>query len=134
MRSSLDLAAPSQAGLGGDEATIGKTEFDRLSKEAPYGSTAFIARFLRRAAASVRTSGSRASTRLPPQDFDLAVEPLRDASGAVIGIIAAATDITERKKAQEALALAKAEAERANVAKSKFLATASDDLRHRRSP
>ena len=38
-------------------------------------------------------------------------------------------DITARKKTEEELALAKAEAERANTAKSKFLATASHDLR-----
>ncbi|HYG90009.1 MAG TPA: PAS domain-containing protein [Azospirillum sp.] len=38
-------------------------------------------------------------------------------------------DITERKRAEEALHLAKEQAERANVAKSKFLAAASHDLR-----
>jgi PAS domain S-box-containing protein len=38
-------------------------------------------------------------------------------------------DITARKMAEEALALAKAEAELANLAKSKFLAAASHDLR-----
>ena len=38
-------------------------------------------------------------------------------------------DITERKQAEMALAVAKAEAERANLAKSKFLAAASHDLR-----
>lgn len=38
-------------------------------------------------------------------------------------------DITQRKEAEQALALAKAEAERANLAKSKFLAAASHDLR-----
>jgi len=38
-------------------------------------------------------------------------------------------DITERRQAQQALVLAKAEAERANIAKSKFLAAASHDLR-----
>ncbi len=43
--------------------------------------------------------------------------------------VAMIIDITERKKAEQALALAKTEAERANVAKSKFLAAASHDLR-----
>jgi PAS domain S-box-containing protein len=43
--------------------------------------------------------------------------------------VAFVIDITERKQAQQALALAKAEAERANIAKSKFLAAASHDLR-----
>ena len=43
--------------------------------------------------------------------------------------VAFVIDISERKQAEQALALAKAEAERANVAKSKFLAAASHDLR-----
>jgi PAS domain S-box-containing protein len=43
--------------------------------------------------------------------------------------VAFVIDISERKQAEQALALAKAEAERASVAKSKFLAAASHDLR-----
>ena len=43
--------------------------------------------------------------------------------------VAFVVDITQRKWAEEALVLAKAEAERANIAKSKFLAAASHDLR-----
>ena len=55
--------------------------------------------------------------------------PLRDPAGAIVGIIGVARDITERKAAEEALRRAKEEAERANLAKSKFLAAASHDLR-----
>ena len=55
--------------------------------------------------------------------------PLRDAAGAVVGVVGIARDITERKHTEEALRAAKLEAERANVAKSKFLASASHDLR-----
>ncbi|MEK0082921.1 PAS domain S-box protein [Benzoatithermus flavus] len=55
--------------------------------------------------------------------------PLRDASGAVVGVIGIAFDISERKRSEEHLHAAKAEAERANLAKSKFLAAASHDLR-----
>ncbi|MDQ2106074.1 CHASE domain-containing sensor histidine kinase [Azospirillum isscasi] len=63
------------------------------------------------------------------QVFDLIVEPLRDEAGAVSGVICAAIDISEGVRIREALAEAHAEAERANRAKSRFLAAASHDLR-----
>jgi PAS domain S-box-containing protein len=55
--------------------------------------------------------------------------PLRDTAGRITGLAGLSLDITERKQAEEALRAAKAEAERANLAKSKFLAAASHDLR-----
>jgi PAS domain S-box-containing protein len=66
---------------------------------------------------------------LTPQVFDVFAEPLRDASDEIVGIIGAARNITARVEAANALATAKAEAERASEAKSKFLAAASHDLR-----
>src|SRR4029453_7409553 len=64
-----------------------------------------------------------------PRVFLTPKTPLRDPAGAIVGIIGVARDITERKAAEEALHRAKEEAERANLAKSKFLAAASHDLR-----
>jgi PAS domain S-box-containing protein len=55
--------------------------------------------------------------------------PLRNPAGAIVGIIGVTRDITERKAREEALRRAKEAAERANLAKSKFLAAASHDLR-----
>jgi len=55
--------------------------------------------------------------------------PLRDEFGLIQGAVSAYMDITERKRAERMLAQAKAEAERATVAKSRFLAAASHDLR-----
>ena len=63
------------------------------------------------------------------QVFDLIVEPLRDDAGAIVGVICASIDITEGVMIREALAEAHADAERANLAKSRFLAAASHDLR-----
>ncbi|UEM24382.1 PAS domain-containing protein (plasmid) [Skermanella mucosa] len=64
-----------------------------------------------------------------PRVFLTTKTPLRDPVGAVVGIIGVSRDITERKAREEALRQAKEEAERANLAKSKFLAAASHDLR-----
>ncbi|HLN22956.1 MAG TPA: PAS domain S-box protein, partial [Patescibacteria group bacterium] len=57
------------------------------------------------------------------------ITPFWDAKGAMRGFVRVSRDITERKRSDEALRAAKDEAERANLAKSKFLASASHDLR-----
>lgn len=52
-----------------------------------------------------------------------------DSQGDVIGYIVAQTDITQRKRAEAELLVAKQQAESANLAKTRFLAAASHDLR-----
>ena len=61
--------------------------------------------------------------------FDYFVGPRRNEAGQVIGVICAATNITRRRRESDLLRLAKADAEDANNAKSRFLAAASHDLR-----
>jgi two-component system CheB/CheR fusion protein len=55
--------------------------------------------------------------------------PYRTHDDGVEGVVITFTDITERKHAAKALEAAKQQAELANVAKSRFLAAASHDLR-----
>ncbi|MEA3413360.1 MAG: PAS domain S-box protein [Pseudomonadota bacterium] len=55
--------------------------------------------------------------------------PIRNGSEQITGILVLASDITERKLAEQALQKTKSDAEQANSAKSRFLAAASHDLR-----
>lgn len=57
------------------------------------------------------------------------IMPYRTEDNGVQGVVITFADVTERKRAADALKAAKQEAERANVAKSRFLAAASHDLR-----
>ncbi len=57
------------------------------------------------------------------------VAPLRTEDGRLIAAIWVNLDITERKRSEEALRAAKEQAESANIAKSRFLATMSHEIR-----
>ncbi len=54
---------------------------------------------------------------------------IQDTNGNFVGLLNTGFDVTEERAAAEMLKRAKEEAERANAAKSRFLATASHDLR-----
>jgi signal transduction histidine kinase/ActR/RegA family two-component response regulator len=64
-----------------------------------------------------------------PRHWLFSLYPFEDQAGEIIGVNATIRDITTQKRAEEALKIAKAEAERAVLARSKFLAAASHDLR-----
>ena len=67
-----------------------------------------------------------------PEDarcLELSASPVRNHDNRLVSLIATVRDISEHKRVQAALAEARREADRANVAKSKFLAAASHDLR-----
>ncbi|MBK1841584.1 response regulator [Azospirillum sp. YIM B02556] len=61
--------------------------------------------------------------------LELSASPVRDHDNRLVSLIATVRDISEHKRVQGELAEARREADRANVAKSKFLAAASHDLR-----
>jgi PAS domain S-box-containing protein len=70
----------------------------------------------------VRKDGSTLSV-------SLSVTAIRNAEGGINGYLSVATDVTERRQARETLQAAKEAAERANRAKSEFLATMSHEIR-----
>src|SRR5882672_10496952 len=59
----------------------------------------------------------------------LTVTAIRSAAGEINGYLSVATDVTERRRARETLVAAKEAAERANRAKSEFLATMRHEIR-----
>jgi two-component system, chemotaxis family, CheB/CheR fusion protein len=61
--------------------------------------------------------------------YNRRVLPYRAQDGAIEGVVITYADVTERRRATDALAAATRQAQLANLAKSRFLAAASHDLR-----
>ncbi|HEY6249786.1 MAG TPA: PAS domain S-box protein, partial [Candidatus Angelobacter sp.] len=92
-------------------------EFEERVRRAFSGETALPTEVSR-----VRKDGSLV-------EISAATAAVRDADGAIVGVMAVMQDVTQRKRAEEALQKASAAAEAASRAKSEFLANMSHEIR-----
>lgn len=114
-------------GPPGTEAAVGRRASDLYDPEG--------ARHLMAMQRATLTSGIGRRDTVPlvcagiNRVMDVWYEPIMDEAGTVCGLVGAAVDITDEVRLQRELIEAREQAERANQAKSRFLAAASHDLR-----
>ncbi len=73
---------------------------------------------------------ARLGQQLDQGYFDFTIQTMRDADGAIVGLMVFAIEITAQVRARLAEASARTEAERSNLAKDEFLAIVSHELRN----
>ena len=123
-----NMAFARDAGLSGPDQIIGRNDF-----ELPWKNQAEL---YRSDDLLVMDSGTPKLHYLEPlltQDgktnwLQTSKMPLRDNNGQIFGVLGSFEDVTERKIAEEALLIAKNQAEAANRAKDEFLSSVSHEL------
>lgn len=111
------------------DTVIGKTDYDLLPDSVAARLREFDAQVMASGVPAVVEGLNYDQGEQPSRWYQTTKTPLRDAKGAIVGVVGLARDITERRDMMEALKTARDHAEAANRAKSTFLAAASHDLR-----
>jgi len=128
-----DLAGAITSWNAGAAAMFGYTPAEAMGRAMQVGESTTEeeeARMQRLVAGDKFAYDTRAVTRSGMViDIQVAVAPLLDDSNQCIGSIAVARDVTQHKRSEEALRLAREAAEMANHAKSSFLARMSHEIR-----
>ena len=115
-------------GLTRPEEAIGKSDFDFFSEE--HAREAFEDEQRLMATGEAITKEEKETWPDGSVTWALSTKmPLRDEHGNIVGTFGLSRDITDRKRAEEALRLAKEAAEEASRTKSQFLASMSHELR-----
>ncbi len=115
-------------GLTRPEDAVGKSDFDFFSEE--HAREAFEDEQRLMATGEAITKEEKETWPDGSVTWALSTKmPLRDEHGNIVGTFGLSRDITDRKRAEEALRLAKEAAEEASRTKSQFLASMSHELR-----
>lgn len=123
------VANAATARVLGVEGVVGKTDEELFPSSVARRLREFDARVIAEGTPLIMEGQHYEQGLGPPRWFVTTKSPLRDASGAIIGVVGLARDITERRQMVDELKDARDQAEAANRAKSTFLAAASHDLR-----
>jgi len=110
-----------------NQATLAMLAYGEQELVGQPVSLAFVDPYPLEPAAAIEWVYRRKDGQSIPVLFSASALPLDD--GAAAGFVLLAHDMTERKRAEEELRLAKQEAERANRAKTEFLSRTSHELR-----
>ena len=105
---------------------MGSLEGFEITSRRCHGQTSWLRRLR---AAQARTGNSNRFAQLGPRTLRVSARLILSPVAESPSVLISFDDITQMHAKAEALAAAKEEAERANLAKSRFLATVSHDLR-----